>query len=186
MYAFPFARCRRMQAQPPARCRRMQPMPKCRAPPNSYWLGALSHSHGTRAHHKNREGGRGGGGVRCKKKHKGKKDVIRTGQYNAHFVCRMMPDAGISFLLDAAGCEPSPLPDATGCKNFAGCWWKIWLESRLIMIIQPSHFKPLWPPVCAHHDMQLFACDGKPTGPMGHACIGVSTLRCNTTRLHGT
>ena len=48
--------------------------------------------------------GGGGGVVRCKKKHKGKKDVIRTGQYNAHFVCRMLPDV-------------SPLPDAAGCKE---------------------------------------------------------------------
>ena len=69
--------CWRMQAQPPTKCHRMQPLSKCQAPPNNYWLGTLCPSHGTRAHHKNREGGKGV--VRCKKKHKGKKDVIRTG-----------------------------------------------------------------------------------------------------------
>ena len=94
-------------------------MSKCQALPNSYWLGALSRRRHTGSPKKQVGGG---GVVRCKKKHKGKKDVIRTGQYNAHFVCRMPPDAGIPFCRMLPDVSPSLCrmpPDAT--KNFAGC-----------------------------------------------------------------
>ena len=44
----------------------------------------------------------------CRKTHKGKKYVICIGQYGAHFVCGMLPDAGLPFcwmLLPPAGCR---------------------------------------------------------------------------------
>ena len=62
------------------------------------------------------------GVVRCKIKHRGKKDVICTGQYNARFVCLMLPDPGIPFcrvLPDVSPplCQMPPVAK----KNIAGC-----------------------------------------------------------------
>ena len=58
------------------------------------WLGALSRSHGTWAHHKKKGGG---GRAEVQEKAQGEKDVICTGQNGAHFVCRMPPDAKKKF-----------------------------------------------------------------------------------------
>ena len=60
--------------------------------------------------------------MRCKKKQKGKKDVIRTGQCNAHFLCWMLPDAGsplCRMLLDVS--PPLCQMPLDARKNFAGC-----------------------------------------------------------------
>ena len=60
--------------------------------------------------------------LRCRKRHKGKKDVICTGQYSTHFVCPLLPDAGLPFCRMLPDASPDPCrmrPDAQ--KNLAGC-----------------------------------------------------------------
>ena len=69
---------------------------------------------------------REGGGCGARKSTRGRKTFLRTGQYNAHFVCRMLPDAGIPFCRMLPDVSPRPCrmpPDAK--KNFAGCQWKV-------------------------------------------------------------
>ena len=57
--------------------------------------------------------------LRCRKNHKGKKDVICEDQYSAHFVCWMLPHAGLPFcrMLSDAPCRTPPHAK----KKFAGC-----------------------------------------------------------------